>query len=73
MAELKYLLAKYPIKIQADPDRAEVIFSPGFKNSAIRQRVNDLFFNDDEIHWYLRTFHPDSIITGDNCQVQRVV
>jgi len=73
MAELKYLLAKYPIKIQADPDRAEVIFSPGFKNPAIRQRVNDLFFNDDEIHWYLRAYHPDSIITGDNCQVQRVV
>lgn len=71
--ELKYLLTKYPIKIEADQDRAEIIFDPGFKNAGIRNRVHELFFKDEEVHWYLRLKHPDSIITGENCEVVKEV
>lgn len=69
--ELKLLLATYPVTIRATKDAAEVIFDPGFKNRAIRHRVNDLFFKDMEVHWYLRMYHPETIITGANCEVQK--
>ena len=69
MEELRMLLQKYPVQIQADQDHAKIIFDPGFRNRQIRQRVKDLFFGDDEVHWYLRVFHPDSIIHGGNCEV----
>jgi hypothetical protein len=26
----------------------------------------------DEVHWYLRIYHPDNIIDGDNCAAQKV-
>jgi len=71
MQELKFLLSRFPIEIKADPDHAEVIFAPGFNQPAIRQRVNDLFYGDEEIHWYLRSFHPDTIIHGGNCEVKK--
>ena len=67
--ELQMLLQKYPVKILAEPDHAQIIFDPGFRNRAIRQRIKDLFIGDDELHWYLRMYHPDSIITGQNCEV----
>lgn len=69
MQELKLLLTRYPIKIEADPDTAEIICDPGFKNAGIRNRVHELFFKDEEIHWYLRLKHPDKIIHGGNCEV----
>jgi len=69
LQELKYLLGRYPIEIQADTDTAEILFAPGFKNAAIRNRVHELFFKDEEIHWYLRLMHPDRIIHGGNCEV----
>jgi len=72
MQELQMLLKKYSIKIQADPDYAEVMFLPGFQNQAIRDRVNEIFFADDEVQWYLRTMHPESIIDGNNCEVQKI-
>jgi len=37
------------------------------KNRGIRSRIETLFFEDDEIHWYYRLYHPDKIITGKNC------
>ncbi len=70
--ELKMLLSKYSIKIKAELDHAEILFDPGFKNRQIRQRVKDLFFGDEEVHWYLRTYHPASIIHGGNCEVQKI-
>ena len=71
MQELKILLQKYPVTIQAEKQKAKIMFDPGFKNKAIRQRINDIFFNDDEVHWYLRRCHPDRIINGKNCEVQK--
>lgn len=71
--ELQQLLQKYPIKIQADPDHTEILFDSGFKNRGILQRVKDLYYGDEEVHWYLRQFHPDSIITGENCKVLQAV
>jgi hypothetical protein len=72
MEEQQMLLKKYPVKIQPEKQKAKIIFSPGFKNQAIMQRVNDNFFGDDELHWYLRMYHPDRIINGDNCAVQKI-
>ncbi|MCG8636263.1 MAG: alpha helicase [Desulfobacterales bacterium] len=69
MDELKMLPQKYPVKIQAEPERAKILFDPGFKNRGIRQRIHDLFEGDDEVHWYLRMYHPDSVIDGSNCHV----
>ncbi|MCP3941680.1 MAG: alpha helicase [Desulfobacteraceae bacterium] len=69
--ELQMLLEKYPVKLRAEPDHAQIIFDPGFKNFAIRQRIKDLFYGDDEVHWYLRIHHPASIITGDNFKMKK--
>jgi DNA primase len=71
MQELQQLLQKYPVTIQAEKQKAKIMFDPGFKNRAIKQRINDIFFGDDEVHWYLRMYHPDSIINGDNCHVKK--
>lgn len=73
LQELQLLLQKYPIKIQAEPDHTKIIFDSGFKNRAIRQRVKDLYYGDDEVHWFLRMKHPDTIITGENCKVLQAV
>jgi DNA primase len=72
MQELRMLLQKYPVTIQAEKQKAKIMFDPGFKNQAIRQRVNDIFFGDDEVHWYLRMYHPDNVITSKNCEVQKI-
>ncbi|MCK5541694.1 MAG: toprim domain-containing protein [Desulfobacterales bacterium] len=64
--ELAYFLKKYPIKIIADQDRGEIIFDSGFNNKQIKTRVNQLFFNDEEIFYYLKIHHPDQVIQGDN-------
>ena len=69
MEELKMLLSRYPVTIEADKDHARINYDPGFKNTAIRQRINVLFYGNDELHWYLRMYHPDTIITGENCRV----
>jgi hypothetical protein len=53
--------------IRAERESSEIIFDPRFQNQAIRNRVRELFEGDDEVHWYLRLYHPDSIITGENC------
>jgi len=71
LQDLNMLLQHYPVTLQAEKKAAKILFAPGFKNRSIRQRINDLFFGDDEVHWYLRMYHPDSIITGDNCAVQK--
>lgn len=70
MQELRYLLQHYPVKIRAEVDSAEILFDPGFNNRAIRHRIRQLFEWDDEVHWYLRMYHPDAIITGENCEVK---
>lgn len=70
MEELKFLLTSYPVTILARVDRAEIMFDPGFKNRAIRHRIRQLFEYDDEVHWYLRMYHPDDVITGENCEVK---
>ncbi len=70
MAELKLLLRRYPVKIRAERDSAEILFDPGFRNRAIRHRIRVLFERDEEVYWYLRLYHPDSIITGENCEVR---
>lgn len=68
LEELRRLLSAYPVKILADEHRAKVVFEPGFRNRAIRQRIADLFYgDDDEVYWFLRYEHPDPVITGENC------
>ncbi len=71
--ELKMLLEKYPVKIQADEKQAKILFDPGLKNRGVKQRIRDLFFGDDEVHWYLRMYHPEKIIHGGNCEVVKGV
>jgi len=70
MQELQYLLQRYPVSIRAEIDSFEIMFDPGFNNRAIRHRIRQLFEWDDEVHWYLRMYHPDAIITGENCEVK---
>ncbi|MCP4022044.1 MAG: alpha helicase [Desulfobacteraceae bacterium] len=65
--ELKFFLKKYPIQIIADKDRGEIVFDPGLKNRQIRYRVRQLFYEDDEIFYFLKLIHPDSLIDKDNC------
>jgi hypothetical protein len=66
--ELQFLLKKFPqVELHADQHEARVVFSDGLKNRGIRSRIETLFFEDDEIHWYYRLYHPDKIITGKNC------
>lgn len=67
MAELQMLLSKYPVTIEATRDRAMIRFDAGFKNRGIRQRIHDSFYKDDDLHWYFRLYHPDDVITGENC------
>ena len=66
LQELKWFLKKYPIKIKADEDKAEIIFDVGLNNQQIKNRVNQLFFDDEEVFYYLKMYHPDSVIEGDN-------
>jgi hypothetical protein len=66
ICELRDLLRTYPIRIFASWDRAEIEFDPGLKNRGIRNRVKELFMGDDEVHWYLRVYHPGDVITGEN-------
>ena len=70
MQELRYLLQRYQVRIRAEMDSFEILFAAGFKNRAIRHRIRQLFEWDDEVHWYLRMYHPDAIITGENCEVK---
>ena len=70
MQELRYLLQHYPVTIRAEEESAEILFDPGFNNRAVRHRIRQLFEWDDDVHWYLRMYHPDTIITGDNCEVR---
>lgn len=69
MMELQMLLSRYPVTIEATQERGRILFDPGFKNRGIRQRIYDLFFKDDDLHWYLRMYHPNDVITGDNLLV----
>ena len=65
ICELRELLRTYPVRITATPDKAEIEFDPGLKNRGIRNRIKELFMGDDEVHWYLRVYHPGDVITGD--------
>lgn len=67
ITELQMLLLKYPVTIEATRDRARIQFDPGFRHRGIRQRIHDLFFKDDDLHWYFRLYHPADVITGENC------
>lgn len=71
--ELRWFLKKYPIKIKADKDHSEVIFDPGLKNKHIRNRVNQLFFDDEENFCFLKLYHPDLMIEGDNFDAEVTV
>jgi hypothetical protein len=64
--ELKFFLERLPIEIIADQDRHEIVFSPGFQNNQIKERVRQLFFEDEDIFYYLKFMHPESIINGGN-------
>jgi hypothetical protein len=66
MEELHMLLSKYPVSIEATRDKGQVHFDPGFRHRGIRQRISDLFHKDEDIHWYLRMYHPADVITGEN-------
>jgi hypothetical protein len=66
ICELRELMRTYPITLHACWDRAEIEFDPGLRNKGIRNRVKELFMGDDEVHWYLRVYHPGDVITGDN-------
>jgi len=64
--ELGFFLKRLPIEIIADKNRNEVIFDPGLKNRQIKKRVKQLFFDDEEVFYYLKLIHPDSVIYGGN-------
>jgi hypothetical protein len=66
LCELRELMRTYPITLHACWDRAEIEFDPGLRNKGIRNRVKELFMGDDEVHWYLRVYHPGDVITGDS-------
>jgi hypothetical protein len=66
LRELRDLLRAYPVRLIATEHRAEIDFAPGLQNRGIRNRVTELFMGDDEIHWYLRVYHPGEVITGEN-------
>ena len=67
MSELAWLLEQYQIAVMATPDRIEVQYNPIFKNQGVKQRVSELLAADDsEIALYLRMYHPDDVITGEN-------
>jgi len=68
--ELRQLLEKYPVTIRAEKDGAEIILGNGFKNPAIEHRLRELFFEDEEVHYFLRLKHPDTVINGENCFVK---
>jgi len=65
--ELERLLTLYPVRIRATEQVFEILFQPSFKNQAVRQRINELTRDDEEVRWFLRYTHPDEIITGVNC------
>lgn len=65
--ELGRLLKQYPVTITATPESWEIHFN-GLRNRQICSRIRHLFA-DDEVHWYFRMYHPDDLITGDNCRV----
>jgi predicted RNA-binding protein with PUA-like domain len=56
------------VTLTATETLAEIDFN-GLRNKTIRNRIKDLFMGDDEVHWYLRMYHPDDVITGENCRV----
>jgi len=65
------VISAYPVKILADKHQAKVVHDPGFRNQAIKQRIDELFLGeDDEVYWYLRYMHPDSVITKENFWVK---
>jgi DNA primase len=65
--ELELLLKQYPVTITATAESWEIHFN-GLRNRQICARIRHLFA-DDEVHWYFRMYHPDDLITGDNCHV----
>ncbi|OQX96913.1 MAG: hypothetical protein B6I20_13770 [Bacteroidetes bacterium 4572_117] len=67
LQELQTLLKKYSATILAQETISKINYCNGFQNNIIKQRIYDLFYNNDEVHWYLRLSHPAKIITGDNC------
>ncbi|WP_320043206.1 primase-helicase zinc-binding domain-containing protein [uncultured Desulfobacter sp.] len=70
MQELQMLLSKYPVTIEATLDKGRIHFDPGFRHRGIRQRIHDLFYKDEDIYWYLKMYHPDDVISGDNLLVK---
>ena len=64
--ELKFFLERLPIEIIADQDRHKILFSPGFQNKQVKERVRQLFFENEDIFYYLKFMHPKSIINGGN-------
>jgi DNA primase len=64
--ELEFFLKRLPIKIIADKEKNEVVFDPGLKNQRIKKRVRQLFFDDEEVFYFLKLIHPDSVIHGGN-------
>jgi len=65
--ELRFFLKRLPIEIIATEEKAEIIFPSGFKNRGIINRVNKLFFEDEEVFYFFKLCHPDSTIHGGNC------
>ena len=68
--ELEFFLKRLPIEIVATPDRHEVIFSPGLRNKEIKKRVLKAF-HDDEVFYYLKLMHPESVIHGGNFNLKK--
>ena len=67
MQELQILLKKYKVTIVAQETTSKINYHINLQNPVIKQRIHDLFYNNDELHWYFRLSHPAKIITGDNC------
>ena len=59
-------MKKYLITIKADQEVHEIIFDQGFNNKKIKRRVDQLFFDDEEVFYFLKLYHPDQVIQGDN-------
>lgn len=73
MEELRLLLNRYRVRLRANMKEFRILYTPGFKNQVIKQRIQELAVDDEEVHWYLRYYHPADEITGNNCAVEPAV
>ena len=65
--ELQFFLKRLPVQITATKTKHEINFG-GVGNGWIRNRISQLFFNDEDLFYYFKMYHPDDVIHGGNCE-----